>query len=275
MHGPSRFVYLGHLHLRHESCRLLEREGMPDPRHLRNAPITEAIIDFRVKARTGFRSEEFSSLRTPLAERFPKVDEHRGLQATFEMIKGQGQPPVVRDIGLQGYFFKTPDGKTIAQFRVDGFTFNRLHPYTSWQELFPQAMELWRLYSSISKLEVITRLAVRYINRIVLPPGAVVFENYLRASPVIPPELPQHIRGFLTRVTIYDPERDNAAHVAQALETRTPEHQLAVILDIDAYKQREFSTDDPMIEQTFEQLRAFKNLIFFNSLTDNTLREFE
>ena len=250
---------------------------MPDLRHLRNAPITEAIIDFRVKARTGFRPEEFLSLKTRLAERFPNVDKRRGVQATVEMIEGQGQPPVMQsaDLGLQGYFFKTSDGKTIAQFRVDGFTFNRLYPYTSWEGLFPQAMELWRLYSSTAKPDVITRLAVRYINRIVLPPGAVAFETYLRAVPVIPPELPQYISSFLTRVTIHNPETNMAAHVVQALEESAPGSQLAVILDIDAFKEGEFSTNDPRIEQTFDQLRAFKNLIFFNSLTDDTLRRFE
>jgi uncharacterized protein (TIGR04255 family) len=250
---------------------------MPDPRHLRNAPITEAIIDCQVKARTGFRPEEFLGLKTRLADRFPSVDERRGFQATLEMIEGQGQPPVMQsaDLGLQGYFFKTSDGKTIAQFRVDGFTFNRLRPYTSWEELFPQAMELWGLYSSTAKPDVITRLAVRYINRIVLPPGAVTFETCLRAAPVIPPELPQYMSGFLTRVTIHDLETKVAANVVQALEASAPGSQLAVLLDIDAYKEGEFSTDDPRIEQTFGQLRAFKNRIFFNSLTEDTLRRLE
>jgi len=248
---------------------------MPTPRHLRNAPITEAIIDFRVKARPGLRPEEFTSLQMQLSSSFPKMDERRGLQATFGMIQGRGQPPVVQDLGLQGYFFKTADEKTIAQFRVDGFTFNRLYPYTSWKELIPQAMDLWRLYSSVSRPEVITRLAVRYINRITLPSGAITFESYLRAAPVIPLELPQYMSSFLTRVTIHDPQADIAAHVAQALEANTQGQPLVVILDIEAYKQSEFAIDDPEIEQTFRQLRAFKNLIFFNSLTDETLRQFE
>jgi uncharacterized protein (TIGR04255 family) len=248
---------------------------MPDPRHLRNAPITEAIIDFRVKARAGFQAGEFANLKARLYERFPNVNEHRGLQATSEMSHGQGQPPVVKDLGLQGYFFKTSDEKTVAQFRTDGYTLNRLHPYTSWEELFPQAMELWRLYAGISKPEVITRLAVRYINRIELPPGPVTLESYLRAAPVIPQELPQSIGSFLTRVTIHDREKDIDAHVAQALEASAPGRQSAIILDIDAYKQREFDVDEPAIEQTFGQLRAFKNLIFFNSVTDDALRRFE
>jgi|SRR5882724_1051657 len=202
---------------------------MPTPRHLSNAPITETLIDFRVKARTAFRPEEFADLRTRLTERFPHVDEQRGLQATFGIIRGQGQPTVVQDLGLQGYFLRTLDQKTIAQFRVDGVTFNRLQPYTSWDELFPKAMELWRLSCSISIPDAITRLAVRYINRIVLPTGAGAFETYLRTAPVIPPELPQYLSSFLTRVTIHDPNADIAAHVAQALETSTPGHQLSVL----------------------------------------------
>ena len=247
---------------------------MPAPRHLRYAPITEAIIDFRVKAHPEFRPKAFTSLQTQLSSRFPKMDEYRGLQATFGMIRGRGQPPVVQDLGLQGYVFKTSDEKTIAQFRVDGFTFNRLRPYTGWEELFPQALDLWHLYSRVSGPEVITRLAVRYINRITLPAGAITFETYLRAAPVIPPELPQSISSFLTRVTIADPHTDIAAHVAQALEANTPEQHLIVILDIDAYKQSEFAVDDPMIEQILQQLREFKNQIFFNSLTEETLRQF-
>ena len=248
---------------------------MTEPRHLEHAPITEALIDFRVKAWAGFRVEEFANLRVRLADRFPKVEERRDLKATFGIVQGEGQPPVMEDLGLQGYFFKSPDERTIAQFRVDGFTFNRLPPYTRWEELFPQAMELWDFYVSISKPEVITRLAVRYINRIVLPPGPVNFETYLRAAPVIPPELPQYVSSFLTRVTIHDPTTGNAAHVAQALEANASGQQLAVILDIDAYREQEFAIDDPAIWETYSQLRAFKNRIFFNSVTDAVLREFE
>ena len=122
---------------------------------------------------------------------------------------------------------------------------------------------------------MITQLAVRYINRITLPAGAITFETYLRAAPVIPSELPQYMSSFLTRVTIFDPQTDIAAHVAQALEANTPGQHLRVILDIDTYKPSEFAIDGPMIEQTLQQLRNFKNTIFFNSLTEETLRQFE
>jgi uncharacterized protein (TIGR04255 family) len=248
---------------------------MPSSRHLKNAPISEAIIDFRVKTRSDLRAEDFRSVKDHVSSQLPKVEEMRGVQATIQVSKGQEQAPVVQDLGIQGNFFKSNDDKVVAQFRIDGFTFNRLRPYTSWEDIFPQAMELWYLYLGVAKPLAVTRLAVRYINHVPLPPGAEHFENYLRAAPPVPIELPQYVSSFLTRVTVHNPETDIAAHITQALQPSSDARRLTVILDIDAYKEAEFSPDDPAIERTFNYLRAFKNLIFFNSLTDETLRQFE
>ena len=248
---------------------------MPEPRHLRNAPITEAIIDFRVKAAAGIRAEKFAELKSRLAHQFPKMEQQRGFEAHFELIKGQGQFPAVQDLGLRGFFFKDSQEKTIAQFRVDGFTLNRLQPYTSWEELFPQTIELWRLYCDTAKPEIVTRLAVRYINRIGLPEASVPFETYLRAAPAVPPELPQAVSSFVTRITLHDPETDIAAHVSQVLEANIRGQQPAIILDIDAFRETQFNIDDPVIERALAQLRTFKNKIFFNYITEDALRKFE
>lgn len=91
-----------------------------------------------------------------------------------------------RDLGLHGYFFRSDDGKNIAQFRIDGFTFNRLKPYTSLDDILPLAMEMWRVYCDTAQPEVVTRLALRYINYIPLPPSLRNFNEYLRAAPPHP-----------------------------------------------------------------------------------------
>jgi uncharacterized protein (TIGR04255 family) len=239
-----------------------KRPEMPNVRHLQNAPKIEAIIDLRVKTRPGLRAEEFTGLKPELADRFPKVEERRGVEARFEVRAGTSAPPVVQDRGFYGYFLKSDDEKTIAQFRVDGFRFNRLRPYTNWEQLFPIALDLWRVYARVAKPEQVIRLAVRYINHIPLPLGTGPFEYYLRAAPVIPPELPQYVSSFLTRVTIQDPETKMAAHIAQALDPRADARRLTIILDIDAYKEVQYSHDNPSVESTFLELRTFKKLIF-------------
>ena len=248
---------------------------MPAVRHLRNAPITEAILDFRVQSRPEFLVEEFATLKKQLATRFPVVDEQRGLEATIPMAGGKGQPSV-RQLGLQGYFFKTQDLKTIAQFRVDGFTYNRLQPYTSWGELFPEALALWREYCNVAAPRVTTRLALRYINRIPLPSPPFEFERYLQAAPLIPPELPQAVSAFLTRITIHDAAANVAAHISQALENDPQTGRLSVIFDADAFKEGEIApNDNSEIMAVFEALHSLKNKIFFNGLTEECLRQFE
>lgn len=59
---------------------------------------------------------------------------------------------------LIGYRFISSDSKQVAQFRVDGFTFNRLAPYTAWNEIVPQVFELWGHYTRTAQPQMIVRV---------------------------------------------------------------------------------------------------------------------
>jgi len=248
---------------------------MPQPRHLSAAPIKEAIIDIRVKASSGLEVDKLSGLRPNLANRFPKVDKRRSGTVTIRFPPTGLQPAEIEDLGLQGFFHKSADDKLIAQFRNDGFTLNRLEPYTSWQELLPIAMELWENYCEVASPLVVTRLALRYINRIPLPSDITDMGQYLRAAPVVPSELPQDVTAFLSRITIQDPNKGLAAHIVQTLETDPVMRSITLILDIDAFRDVDLSPNDRSLPDIFGYLHDFKNLVFFSYLTDATLRRFE
>lgn len=247
---------------------------MPHIRHLRNAPIIEAVFDFKVKAASDFQAEDFKVLREELAPRFPIMEAAHSSQVRIEF---KAAPPDVNTehFGHVGYFFKSQDGKQIAQFRVDGFTLNKLAPYTSWDELFPIATELWGRYRDVATPQTVTRLAIRYINHIDLPWDVADFDDYLRAGPIVPKELPQLVPAFLLQSLIVDSELDIAANVTQRLQTSPSEHKHTVILDIDAFKTVDLPPDDLRIEGTINQLRVFKNEIFFNFLTEAAIGRYE
>lgn len=249
---------------------------MPEIRHLRSAPITEAIIDIRVRARAGFQVAEFSTLGPGLAATFPKVKEMCGSQVSFQVSASEAKPPHVEDLGLQGYFFRTEDDKTIAQFRIDGFTLNRLKPYTSWNELRPLAEDLWDKYRSVAKPEAITRIALRYINHLEIPQRVVNFDEYLRACPQVPLELPQSVGRFLYQTSILDPADHIVVNVTQAFQA--PPHDspgIIVILDIDAFKSISITPDDPHLFEHFTSLHEMKNKVFFNYITERTIGLFQ
>ncbi len=103
---------------------------MADVRHLNNAPITEAIIDIRVKLPFEFKVESFLELKNTIGDRFPKVEERKLFSSQFGFKRGEPQPPSSKYHGVHGYFYSPEVDKKVAQFRIDGFTFSRLKPYT-------------------------------------------------------------------------------------------------------------------------------------------------
>jgi uncharacterized protein (TIGR04255 family) len=247
---------------------------MASQRHLKNAPIVEAIVDFRVKLPTKFEVKTFASIKEKLGDSYPQMEERREIEAGIK-VRDKRVEHIVEEKGLQGYFFKSHDGKNVTQFRKDGFTFSRLKPYTNWQDVLAEAKKLWKLYKDRASPDLVTRIAVRYINQLDIPLPIENLSKYLNAPPTIPQNLPQELCQFLTRVTIRDPNLDIMAHIIQALERGSKRDYVTIFLDIDVFKQKESGFGEREIWQTFKQLRGLKNRIFFDSITEETARLFE
>ncbi len=249
---------------------------MAEVKHLNNAPITEAIIDFRVKLPSEFKVEAFLELKKTIGDRFSKVQERKLFSGQMRFKKGEPQPPSAEYHGVHGYFFRPEDDKTVVQFRIDGFTFSRLKPYTYWEEMFGEARELWGMYSEIAQPEAVTRLAVRYINHINIPLPVDDLSDYFTASPKIPDNIQGVISGFLSKVVVYDQEMDVSTNIVQALEKSTkPDKHITVVLDIDSFKTGDFNVSNGEMWDIFANLHNLKNQAFFNSITDETARLFE
>jgi uncharacterized protein (TIGR04255 family) len=245
---------------------------MANPQHLRKAPIIEALIDIRVERVGTATPETFRELKTVLADRYPVAKDLSRSTATIE-IQGAKVLTEVDQLGFQGVRLDARDGKTVAQFRTDGFTLNRLKPYEDWQTIWEEGRRLWPLYVEHVKPTGATRLALRYINRLELPlEPREDFDLYLTAPPKIPDGLPQNLSDFVIRLHLHEPSADLSAVVTQGLAPiRTWDAPVKVLLDIDAYRANSFGVDVSEIEPVFEQLHKFKNSIFFSFVTDRTL----
>lgn len=242
---------------------------MTVPRRLANAPITEAILDIRVKLPADFEVGKLKSAQNLISGDYPKVTERRRFESQVRFSVGGPPKQEALDKGPDGYLFTSTDGKQIAQLRLDGFTFNRLKPYETWESMRDEAYRLWQHYVDIASPELITRVALRYINHLRIPLPIGNFADYLVAPPTVPGQLPHFVTSFLTRVVIVDSRIGAAANISQALESRS---EGTMILDIDVYKQAEFSIEGKEAWEFLEELRHFKNRIFFESVTEQTLR---
>lgn len=247
---------------------------MARKRHLPNAPITEALIDLRVRPREELVPDQLRDASDRLRAMYPTVEEKKIFEAQISLGAGAGR--LRQDSGeIYGYFFRTTDGTQVAQFRKDGFTFSRLQPYTEWAHVRAQAADAWAEYVEVAAPQLVTRVAVRYINHLPLPLPIHDFEEYLLAPPRIPEGAPEGLTGFLSRITGRYPS-NVVANVTQTLEPSPAsiEH-VVVLLDIDVFKpETDFDPGDPSVWNLLDHLREVKNDIFFGSITEHTAERF-
>ena len=231
---------------------------------LRNAPITEALIDIHVKLPPQSDVKKIDSMHDLIKNQYPKKQEQRMSEIKIELKPGEETAKQLTKIN--GFRFLSSDEKQIVQARMDGFTFNKLFPYTKWEDLRNEARRLWLIYREIACPDLVTRVALRYINNLKIPMPIKDFDEYLVSPPGVPEELPQGVNSFLSRVVIHEPSVEANAIITQALESVVGE-VVPIILDIDVFKLRSEGIEEDGIWSTLENLRIFKNRIFFASIT--------
>jgi len=231
-----------------------------------NPPITEAIIDIRVGLPKESTLDQLAVFQEDIKTSFPTRKER--YSGAFQIKTGAAPEVVTTSNRVDGFHFLSQDGKKIVQARMDGFTFNKLKPYSDWETFSGEAEYLWRHYLVIAKPVNVVRLALRYINRIELPLPFADFRDYVLTIPEIAPGVPSSLSGFFMQLSIPNPEIDAQANVIETIEKRVPDKGTApFILDIDVFRNVALESSSPQIWEILNQLRHFKNQIFLNSLT--------
>lgn len=238
---------------------------------LRNAPITEAVIDFRVSTSKPFTAELLATMRDRLAAAFPVVEEQRSVEQVVEVVNGRVRQPVA-DQGVRRIVLRSEERQEAVLVSDSGFGFSKLRPYTNWEDVFSSAQRWWAHYLAAADVESVNRVAVRYINRFSVAGGQV--EAYLEAPPRLPKDVPSDgLANVFSRLLFRDGETETETAVVQFIEWSGPD--ASVLMDIDASRSGRFSPDDEGFWGLFRELRAAKNRIFFGSITTHAREEFD
>ena len=161
----------------------------------KNAPITEAALDIRVRLAKEITTESLETLKD---DAFPKLKQ-RPVKVQIQIgpiADGTRLGPVAEAINTpMGFMYESADGKQVFQVRTDGFTLNRLAPYQNWDLFAGEARRLWKKYKELAHPEYIELLRLNYINQIFVPDGT-DFSTHLRTYLEVSPDLPQRLNGF-------------------------------------------------------------------------------
>ena len=232
-------------------------------------PITEALLDIRVSLPPDVTLEQLSTYYEGIKDSFPEKEQRVSWTGGFEFKPGSAPKVTTPSGGPDGYFFRSPSDNKIVQVRRDGFTFNKLKPYTNWDTFSKEAKSHWNQYLQIAKPYQITRLALRYINRIEIPLPFKDFKEYILTIPDIAPGLPNAMSNMIMQLVVPNDEIGAVANITETIEPiKEGQSFSAFIFDIDVYRKVALKPDDKKIWDIIEDLRVFKNQIFKKSLTD-------
>lgn len=241
------------------------------------APITEAVIDLRVTQAKDVSVNQLAEIRNIIGDLYPY---HEEIYSFTGQIGFQIGDPTETKAGAAhkhiGFRLINQNKQQIFQARLDGFAFSTLAPYDRWESFRDEALRLWNMYRSATKVENITRAAVRYINRIDFPSKGIEkieLKDYLRTFPEVSPDwLNQIINGFFMQLQMWQNDLDSMLILNEATTEPPNPETISVLLDIDLFRERAeqpwTANDDAAVWEFLEQLHERKNHIFEGSITE-------
>lgn len=243
---------------------------------LPNPPAVEAILDVKVVFPKGVELAALADLHEVFKDGYPQKEEMRSLEFGFEQEAGSQPRTLTRDHGVVGYRFISEDRKELVQCRKDGFTFNLLKPYTGWVDVEAKATSAWAAYRAVFPQAQITRVALRYINQILvpMPTPPLNMDEFFTVNLPCPKVDGLSFVGFMGQSVLLDHTTGLEANWIFAHQPNSDPEKLGVVLDIDVFAQgaKALETEVPVLWQT---MRELKNRLFFGSITANTEELFQ
>lgn len=236
---------------------------------LKNAPISEAIIDLRVELPPEVGFKTIQRMKADLTSAYPDVKTRKLFLAEFR-LGGELEPETDTKSQQDGLVFTSEDKQRVLQATLSGFTFSWLKPYKNWRAFSREAKTLWKIYSAVVDPKRILRIGTRFINRLELPADLRDFNDFLTAVPEIPPRLPQNFVSFFSRIVIPTREAGTMAIITQAVQKPRADEKtvLPVLLDIDVFREGPVEPSSDKVWKNLEKMRDIKNEIFFESITE-------
>jgi uncharacterized protein (TIGR04255 family) len=242
------------------------------------APIIEATISFGIVPPAGLAVGDLAAIREMILDQYPSMGKQY-FYAGEVHVPNLGKPPEHDVHEHTGYNFSSGDEKQVFSAQLDSFDFSIRQPYDRWEPFRDEARQLWKLFKDVSGVEKVSRVAVRYINRIDIPDSPVArLEDYLRIYPEIPDNWPSGdtLYSFFMQLQLWQQDLDCMLIVNEAPGRPPSENTVSIRLDFDLFRERyddPWQTEDDSEIWTFlEKLHERKNEVFEASITDQTRR---
>lgn len=146
-----------------------------------NPPIVEAVCEFKFDPSSTWDSAILGLVYSHVRDKFPIREEELGLEFGIDAVSVQ---PVRAVKKLSKMKFWSEDRKSLLQVGMNLLVINVLSPYPSWRVFYPLINESLNIYQRIAQPKKITKIGLRYINKIPLRKKPEEVADYFNIYPV-------------------------------------------------------------------------------------------
>lgn len=236
-------------------------------------PVTEAICEFRFASSQPWDWTIPGLVYEKIRGQFPNKQQESAIEVTVGQVHQQAVQPQVK-AGVGKMRFLNSDESALVQIAPNLLAVNHLK-YPGWSDFKPVIAEQLKVYREVAAPDSLTRIGLRYVNKVVVPSGSIELEEYFNAVPKIPEPVPQTFGRFVFQV---DVPYELGGHPSMLrLIVRSPQspesERLVFDLDLDMFVGGDAV---PGIDDAFEWIElAHKEVkkAFRASLTDKTHKE--
>lgn len=237
-------------------------------------PILEAVIDVQFK--TALKNVVFNKFCKKLAKKYPVVNEvYRDIGIVVEISKDVTKAHAL-DNRTTGSRFESHDSEWVIILYPKQFSFIRLAPYIGWDKFLDEFKAFWKIFKQVSDSKALSRLAVRYVNRIDIPldkgVNSINIADYLNVGVNTPEDI--IIDGYETVFKV-NVDESYSAIVRTATDTQAIPKTAALLLDVDLFTYNSLSQKDEGIYEQLLQLRDKKNELFEKFITPKSRELFD
>lgn len=158
-------------------------------------PLLEAICEFQFKAESwdwtipGLLYQQISGEFSTKRE-----------QLTFQ-VQQSGKGELRPSTGRRLHFVR-PDERAFVDVGENVLAVHCLAPYPGWHKFKPMIQGVFDHYQSVAKPSGLTRIGLRYVNRLQLKDDVADVAQHVNFWPTIPPELPRKLNAIFARVEL-------------------------------------------------------------------------
>jgi uncharacterized protein (TIGR04255 family) len=236
-------------------------------------PINEAVIQISTSTQTS--PESLKKIANYFKDEYPHQEPLTELDF---MIDATGGPSHIRH-AISGYRLTSITNPDVLVVQPGGIVAARLSPYAGWEQLLAATKKVWSYWHRVAGASPISRLGVRYINRIDVPLANntnIELSEYLNFFPQVPKFVPKQLNGYVVQATFPTEKENWTATLTSTVLTPPPLlNTLSIILDIDLFRIEQVPQREESLWECIESVRSLKNSIFESCITDKTRKCFE